>query len=365
MQRWMALVLAFTAGALGCSGRETSGRARLWTLIDVAAALDADPSATIAGVSASYLLKPSADHPGSYELAGSHGFIEGRPATYMTTEVWENVDEIWVQPLYRAINADGTVLDDPDVREPWIFGVGPNSLFYSPFWQVYGFQLPDGVNVVDVLDQRAVLDAAKKTGGLRKMERRITPAAPSSVLPPGAWTENIYFDNTAAWDGTGDRRYIDFGPGRFDFDETGVLREVPIFAFRKRNADGDMVPFGTTNVGGTRPLFSGAPSISNAADAGAPTPDLNPNFGGLWRMYTVDVPDGVGLAEDGRVVTNPSCLDGSGPCNVLDSQSAVESLGVPRIHRTNVLLTCPLVQLGDVTFPRMQEIPPKPAPTTP
>ena len=76
----------------------------------------------------------------------------------------------------------------------------------------------------------------------------------------------------------------------------------------------------------------------------------------------VELPTETGTTQDGRVVTNQNCLDGSRPCIVLDSQAAIESLGAERIRRTELLVSCPLLQLGDQTFPRKQQPQPQPKP---
>jgi hypothetical protein len=121
------------------------------------------------------------------------------------------------------------------------------------------------------------------------------------------------------------------------------------------------------HIGGTRPLFSTTPNFAGV-DGGAggtgggaaPPPDpvtIEPSFGGLWRLYTVELPPDAGLV-DGRVVLHVPCgADVFSACVVLDSQGAVESAGVDRIHRTALLATCPLMQLGDTFFPRQPDGP--------
>ena len=175
-----------------------------------------------------------------------------------------------------------------DVREPWVFGVGPESRFYSPFWQVYGFEVPDGVSAESLLDTRAVIAAANQTGGFRTLERRMVTAAPKTVFPANAWNELTYYDDSAAWDGQGGERYIDLGPGRFQYDEQGVVTEVPLFVFTKDGVMLDDWP----HVGGTRPLFFGAPPLGGfgaggaaGSMAGATIPSIRPrNRPHVWRV---------------------------------------------------------------------------------
>ena len=371
--RWLRLALLFAAGALGCGGQGSTApdRARLWTLLDLAAIFDADPQATIAagpdfpdGLPVSYFLTEGTDpftggKLDTDELAVSSGFIEGKAANFTTTELWANFEHVWTQPLYTAVGADGNLPNTADVREPWVFGVGPRSRFYSPFWEVLGFQVPDGVAAEDLLDTRAVIEAANQTGGFRQLERRIVAAAPKVVFPNFQWTEQTYYDDVAAWDGAGQKRYIDFGTGRFDYDDAGVVKEDPLFVFMK----GGVLMKDWPHIGGTRPLFSATPPLTGA-DAGAggtgggaaPLPDpvaIEPSFGGLWRLHTVELPSDAGLVE-GRVVLHLPCgTNVYDACVVLDSQGAIESAGPDRIHRTELLATCPLLQLGDTLFPRV------------
>ena len=177
MRRRTALALAFAAAcAPGCDARQTAGRPRVWTLFDLVPIAARDGKVAAGGglgdgLPATSFLTARPDSgdgtPATYELAVSQGFLDGLPMSYVTTELWANLDQIWAQPLYRAIDAQGEILEDATVREPWVFGVGPDSLFYSPFWQVFGFQVPTGIDVTSLLDTRAVLEAANQTGGLR------------------------------------------------------------------------------------------------------------------------------------------------------------------------------------------------------
>lgn len=358
-------MLLLAAGALGCGGEtvEVSRRARLWTLLDLQALADADPQATVAagpefpdGLPVAAFLIDSIDPRTGMaregrDLAASSGFIDGTAAVCMTAEVWSGFDEVWAQPLYTAMTADGALPDTAEVREPWVFGVGPGSRFYSPFWQVYGFQVPDGVDVETLRDTRAVIEAANRTGGFRQLEHRNVAAAPAGVFPHFQWTEQAYHDDVAAWDGQGDQRYIDFGAGRFQTDAGAVVAERPMFVFTKNGALLKDWPW----VGGTRPLF--APGENAGAPAATPSVPRDPSFGGLWRLHTVELPGDAKLI-DGRPALSGLCGTAeTAPCELLDSQAAIEGAGAERIRRTGVLVNWPLLQLGDVTYPRQPKGP--------
>jgi hypothetical protein len=357
----VASTLAALSGLGGCEGQEAPPDQRLWTLFDLERIFLADGAVAKEGtvkdgIPAGYFVADR-DSDGEREIALNLGYIEGRTALYATTEMWSHVDELWVQPIYRPMRADGSRIPGA----PWIFGVGPDSKFYSPFWEVYTFVLPDNIDPATVLDARRVLEIAGTTGGLKQQHARITTLAPSTLgeprnsAAPGPKealvpAEVLYQDDTAAWEGVGGRRYIDFGPGRFTYDRsTGVVDEVPIFMFVVRDAASgtfSAVEGGACNVGGTRPLFSPGPALDVPGtvapdDPEPPVRPLEPAFGGLWRLHVVEVEPDVTVEPDGRLVREGV---------VLDSQAAIEALGPTRIHRTEILAACPLVQLGDRQF---------------
>jgi len=347
--------LAMTAGlAAGCA-QSVPSSAQLITLYDLipAAASGAAVAGTptFAGFPASRWITPADD--GSAALTPDHGFIEGQSAVWLTTELWVDFDEVWAQPLYRGTKG-GALIAPPQGEAPWIFGIGPRSLFYSPFWNVYGFEVPDDVDVNTVLDTRAVIELANSHGGFTSLGRRITSLGPHTVAVPAAYPGATYIDDEAAWYRSANHRFVDFGDGGFSEDASAVVTETPMFVFASRGPDGVFQPLGLPWVGGTRPLFSGAPSLSNPIAIG-PTPGdtgslpagvaARPSFGGLWRIHWV-IPFTPIPGADGRLT---DCLP-SGPCLTLDGQGAIEALGPDRIFPSAILTASPLVQLGNEPF---------------
>ena len=111
----------------------------LWTLFDVQAlyaggAQPTDAIATDAGLPGGIRLGSMIDSDGT--LFEHPTLTEGYESRYMTTEVWTHFDEIWVQPLYIPVIGWETGSRTPVPGGSWIFSVGQDSLFYSPFWQV-------------------------------------------------------------------------------------------------------------------------------------------------------------------------------------------------------------------------------------
>jgi hypothetical protein len=346
--------IAMVAAGVGCGAVSTEPRAQLITLFDLVPAADSGGTVAAgtslpAGFPATKFVAPGAASGQPDWLRTGHGFIDGQPATWVTTELWLNFNQVWAQPLYRAMKG-GQLLDDPNVAAPWVFAVGPDSSLYSPFWEVYGFEVPDDVDVSTVLDVRSVLDLANRTGGLTSFGARFTSLAPDDVVNSPDAADTAYYADDGAWDGAGNHRYIDFGPDQFTYNEKNdVVRETPFFIFVNRGAGGAFQSAGFLGVGGTHALFSSAPSLTGAGGAAggssASSVIIEPSFGGLWRIYLVETFNPTAQA-DGRVL---DCLP-SGGCLTLDGQSAIEALGAERIHRTEILTATPLLTLGDRQF---------------
>jgi len=348
------VALAALVGA-GC-GDSVPPAARLITLYDLLAAaagggvVAATP--TFAGFPAAKFITPLDD--GGSALNPGAGFIEGQAASWVTTELWVDFQEVWAQPLYRATKG-GVLIGSAQAEAPWVFSIGPRSLFYSPFWNVYGFEVPDGVDVNTILDTRAVIELANGNGGFRSLGRRITSLGPHTVTGAAAFPQGTAIDDTATWYGSANHRFVDFGDGGFAEDDAAVVTETPLFVFASRSADGVFQPLGFPWVGGTRPLFSGAPSLSNpigtsasgsgGGDAAPAGVAVRPSFGGLWRIHWV-VPFNPLPAGDGRIT---DCLP-TGPCLTLDGQAAIEALGADRIFPSAILTATPLLQLGNQSF---------------
>lgn len=342
--------VVITAGlAAGCA-QSVPPAAQLITLYDLIPAAAKGgvvaSTSTFAGFPAANWITPAAD--GSAALTPVSGFIEGQAAIWVTTELWVDFGEVWAQPLYRGTRG-GVLIAPPQAEPPWVFGIGPRSQFYSPFWNVYGFEIPDDVDVNAILDTRAVIELANSHGGFTAFGRRITSLGPHTVTGPAAYPGATYIDDTATWYGSANHRFVDFGDGGFAEDASAVVAETPLFVFAARGADGVFQPLGLPWVGGTRPLFSGTPSLSNplagAGGSGATAVSVRPNFGGLWRIHWV-LPFTPLPAADGRVA---DCLP-SGPCLTLDGQGAIEALGADRIFKSEILTASPLMQLGTEPF---------------
>ena len=360
----IAGLAALVGLAAGCGGAVPPA-AQLITLYDLIPAASSGglvaATPTFAGFPAAKFITPPGDGGGA--LNPGTGFIEGQTAAWVTTELWVDFDEVWAQPLYRATKG-GVVVDPMQTDAPWVFGIGPRSLFYSPFWNVYGFEVPDGLDVNTILDTRAVIELANSRGGFKSLGRRITSLGPHSVGGAAAFPQSMAIGDTATWYGSANHRFVDFGDGGFEEDGSAVVTETPLFVFASRGADGVFQPLGFPWVGGTRPLFSGAPSLSNpiatssggsgSGDPGAGSGGTNgipagvavrPSFGGLWRIHWV-VPFNPLPVGDGRIT---DCLP-TGPCLTLDGQAAIEALGADRIFPSAILTATPLLQVGNQTF---------------
>jgi len=349
-----AALIGLAGLAAGCA-QSVPPAAQLITLYDLIPAAASGgvvaSTPTFAGFPAAKWITLADD--GSASLAPNQGFIDGQIAVWVTTELWVDFGEVWAQPLYRGTKGGG-LIDPTQAEAPWVFGVGPRTLFYSPFWNTYGFEVPDDVDVNTVLDTRAAIELANSRGGFTSLGRRITSLGPHTVAGAAAYPAATYIDDTGTWYGSAHHRFVDFGEGGFTEDASAVVTPTPMFVFATRGPGGVFQPLGFPWVGGTRPLFSGTPALSNpiapAPGAGDPAAvpaavAARPSFGGLWRIHWV-VPFTPLLGADGRLT---DCLP-SGPCLTLDGQGAIEALGADRIFASDILTASPLVQLGNEPF---------------
>jgi hypothetical protein len=333
----------------------------------------------------------AADATGKPTLVPRDTFSDGYRSSYLTTEVWTHFDEVWAQPMYVAVSgygADGTPKNLLGAANEWrpIFGVGSDSKFYSPYWQVTYFEIPSGA---DVDSFRSVRDVIDRGVNLNPAGERLAVLAPTSVgiparvasttdgsLPVGGPT-----GATGLYDGQ-EVPFLDFGAGTFTWNDDLVIEEAPIFVWVARDSTGALRTLDIPTVAGTGPLYSNRP---------AKVVGGKPLYGSYWRLYTVEVPTGAGVfapAEaagiraglaarpdlytadynskntalpaaalpewEGRVTLNPSCfadylnLDPtngtSNECQYLDSQAAIEAnVASGSIERTDILVTCPFV----------------------
>jgi hypothetical protein len=325
-----------------------------------------------------------------------------------TTEVWAGFDEVWIQPLYVAVEKYNP--DAPPTRavvpgKKWrpIFGVGPDSAFYSSYWQTIYFQIPEGE---DLDSFRSVRDVLTRGYDLRPSEGRVMAIVPDSVsappivtMPaPGGEEVGGPAPGIGYYDGK-EMSFLDFGTETFTWNADLAVEEAPLFVWVARGEDGQLHALDMPTVAGAGPLYSGRkPQIVGG----------KPKYGSFWRIYTVELQKGwrvfappyfsdarnrlastrylyegqdlpyaavlQSLDADtapsyadwvGRVLLNPGCVENEfaidpsnkgdvnleNPdksvdpvCQYVDAQTTLEAL-VPTdaIHRTDILVTCPFI----------------------
>jgi hypothetical protein len=351
----MAAAVVISALAFGCNERRYEEH-HIWTMFEIRKALVEDGNVAKGrtwpnGFPASEILTAHGDGPASLKVIPA--FAEGRPAAFVTTEIWINYDEVWAQPAYLQV-----VTADPLVRleyssdgrpAPPLVDVGPRSTFYSPFWT---FQIA----VVGERDAEFFKDTRQllNTSGVAFLggPSIVCPLAPFDVLAAPAGQPMVEPTWGTTLDGVpagevmfdGDKVGVfDFGSGLFAVDANAVVEPLPAFVFYAPDATGAVVPLNAWRVHGVGPLFSG-----RAADVGvhAATGWPQPRFGAYWRLYKAMVggatkvfrasdnpqvaPVDVDLKEyEGRVALNGACfdaLDFPTSCAWLDSQERIERL---------------------------------------
>jgi hypothetical protein len=387
-------VLVLSTGVLaGCGASEAEpgvdtglGRPRLWTLFDARRALaEGRRIATTAdlpdGIDAQEILAPAMD--GTATLRIIPAFSEGAPAAYVMPELWADFYQVWAQPWYvlvtawdakspsqdRVKNADGS-------NAAPIIDVGPDSLFYSPFWVVTYAVVPAGADPARYVSSRQIFEdrlplhpGVLWTYSLRPDDVKLgatppvhpflqTPVASFLSEAPLAWLEGQAIG------------YFNEGSSNFTAGDTLVVDETPLYELARRGPDGAAETLGAPRVMGSGPPFAGG-----AADA----PGGKPRFGAYSRLHLAVAPataaafdpdaspgaaaalKGAGIdpqAYRGRVAANAvkvassdvACFEAAdfpASCAWLDSQAHIEAtLGRANITRTEVSACTPLVFYG-------------------
>jgi len=339
------------------------------------------------------------------DFVSSHGPVvtvspaitEGGWSPYVSTNLWLDMPEVWIQPMYvlvtgyNAQTRDWTRLKDERVTDPmgnhpnagWIFTVGPKSRFHSPFWRIYFAQVPAGTKAGDYTSSQQILrDRLPLTPG----PGRLAPLVPSGTsvggLPPGPAIAEFQPPKVRQLDYLDGEQVasLDFGNERFEWNEDGEVIEQPLFVLVTCASSNHCDKTGAPSIGGTGPLFARRPAIAAAG---------KPRFGSFWRLHTVALPNNgqVGLfvppsvtAEvrnavrgsltagfeivDLAFTPDPTqlaevdkhfmqvalnardCLTTAekfAGCQWLDSQRALEELLPQAITRTRITVTCPFV----------------------
>lgn len=345
--RRLAVTVTLSAIA-GCGQPATAPASWLWTVAGLQALAAAGQPAVAA----------DATLPGGIPLAQilSAGTLVARPsladrysASYVTTEVWAGYPEVWVQPMYVPVsgwmNGAPIVIADAaaGIWKP-IFGVGPASGFYSPFWRAIYFDAPAGTTADTFTSVKQVLDAGVP---LHEGAGWTIPIVPADL----AWTNPAARPETGWVDGA-TVTTLNFGQRLFTWNAAdGVVDEVPMFVFVTHDSQGRRVAPDLRIVLGTGAIGSGGPAPPNTG--------TQPLYSSYWRVYTVEIPPSVVAFPDaaavaspdyaGRLVTTPDCLSDPNnidpeACSYLDSQRAIEQ-AVPReaIQATDVTVTGPVV----------------------
>jgi hypothetical protein len=217
----------------------------------------------------------------------NRAFTEGGYSPYITTNLWANVPEVWVQPMYILVTGWNELKQEwTKAGAPWIYTVGPKSRFHSPFWRVYWVLAPnagagDYTSSDQILrDKLPLIEGPGRLVTLVPDETVIGPLPPGPSIPglelPEVRRQKDYLDGRRV-------SAIDFGENRFEWNEYLEVIEQPLFVLVTCGAPGDCRPSKTPNIGGTGPLFQRRPAIA---------PGGRPRFGSVWRLHFVTLPPG-------------------------------------------------------------------------
>jgi hypothetical protein len=326
-------------------------------------------------------------------LAVLPSFSEGGTVAYVVSEIWKGYHEVWVQPMYVAVTAfdENSPFQNalPGARP--VFGVDVDSAFYSPYWEIFYFQVPADTPPDRYRSAQQILDAKlpmRPGPGIfcALAHQPFTVATPPGDVPrrPLSGEEvgvGVDPEEDVGWVDGRKVWTLTLGPDNFTWDEERYVREDPLFRLARRGPDGRPRPIGLPTVGGTGPIGSNTPADVRGG---------RPRFGALWRVVDVLVPDGAvvvvppeltgmkalveasglkvaenlhpqvaeavaGGAYTGRVARSAGCFADPAQfpegCRFLDSQAAIEDLAGNAFFPTDVLAACPLVGWDGVPVP--------------
>jgi hypothetical protein len=359
----------------------------VWPLGDILEALEkgetlAAGSPLTEGISPASIITERTD--GTKSLRVQPAFAEGKPAAYVTTDVWLDIPKVWLQPAYREIDqwsAESTVIPN----SPILIDVEEESLFYSPFWNFHLAVVGPGSNPERYRSTRQILDARPSLplhpGGwgdypICPVDFLATPSGTHLVDPTWGFDLAEIAPRYARYNGE-QKRLLDLGAGTFDVDEAGLIEALPFFVFARRNAEGRLIAIvkGTEpepRVAGVGPLWSGRPATITQNSAGSDAPRL----GMFWNLVLAALPTGadafhvsnhmgataiateagIDIREfEGRVALNASCFDDPlfpTSCFWLDSQARIEgALGSGGIVVTKVNVNSVFVSIDKTPVP--------------
>jgi hypothetical protein len=375
------LASALATGAAACGDRHRVDH-HIWTLFDMQQALHAGGNVAMGptfpdGLPASDFLTAGSGYD---TLVVARAFSEGQTAAVVTTEIWVNYDAVWIQPGFIQVTDPARA--DPYLRRsdgslaPALFDVGPESGFYSPFWQLSEAVVGDLSDPDHYRSTRALREAGVPTlpiephaCPLRPLDVPVLGAAPGAhPVEPWHGTALPDIPSRDAWIDGRKLGLFDFGADIFStemYENEGIVAEaLPIFVFIAADSTGALAPLPMApKVGGVGDLFSGA----TAAEGDATAAFSAPHFGAFWRVTEAILPAGAGAFHagehpgvapagvdlvdyEGRVALDATCFaaaDFPAGCSWLDSQAKIEAaLSHDSIVPTELLVTCPFVFYG-------------------
>ena len=277
----------------GCSQSPAAPAAKLFTLFDVQALYAggapgeqaiADDDGLPGGIRLDLILKDD----GSSALDWRSAWANNDRVAFLTTEVWTNYPEVWMQPVYVPVTSASPGGPIQRVGRP-IFTVGAASAFYSPFLQVVYVEVPADTAPDLLTSARQILDGGYP---LRPGEGRTMPLVPDDVaLPLVANQSTGVSPPSTGYLGGASVSFLDFGSSSFTWDpSTNVVQEAPIYVLTFIGADGSVLA---------------SPSIPTIlgpgpAGSGLALPDGAQRNYAYYRVHTVVVP------STARVFVEPS-----------------------------------------------------------
>jgi hypothetical protein len=309
---------------------------------------------TPAGAALTYLSEPYPILGTGKQLADRAGltvfpaFAEGEAVAYVSPELWENFEHVWVQPLYVAQGGSAALP---------VFGVASGTRFYSPYWQIYYYSPPLGAQFTserDVLNSGLPLTPGPGKYASLTYDAHIGAAVQQgdtlAVRPLNGAATGQTANHTGYVDGQL-TYFVDIGEQPFTWDpQTRIVDDTPLYVFVQEDASGNVTQLNLPTVEGAHlGALCRITTVLLPSRADVYIPLSNPE---LRRTIQQEGLSAIAPQEDLddefylRVASNgKDCFGGDlSSCKWLDSQAAIEAAVPPsEVTPTENRVSCPLM----------------------
>lgn len=353
---------------VGCAPSGDVDEAKFWTVANFISARARNPD--FGGFSPQELVVPEGERlvfqagtqASGVGLTLFPAVAEGRPASFVITEIWSSWPDPWVQPVYLPRTEAG----QPQDGTLNVFPIDVSSTFYSPYWRMEELLTPDLTDAT-YRSARDVLNAPARTvrrsgsivfcpivpaetrfadDGSGTKDPMTLTLATLKPTPPAVHPGWLPSALSTAWVDGRQVRYYDFGPDHAP-SEGQVVFEAPAYFF-VREAGGAPLPVAAVLPDDpVRHALVRRYDVVWPAGAAPFVPPNRPELRALLTRKELEVPELTDPALDAfpqytlRVAMNPACFAAATfptGCDWLDTPARIARLPSNLVVKSEVQL---------------------------